>query len=111
MNIGEYKQLASLLRDNETYKVYDLAELKQLNLSLTEINPNKSTGGHAHDEADEVYFFIDGVGTIEIGGEKLKVRPGDVFTVPGGKFHKVYNEGDKILSFWTVFEKYEGRGK
>ena len=34
-----------------------------------------------------------------------------MFLVPKGNFHKVYNEGDKDLTFWTVFEKYEGRGK
>ena len=32
MDIGQYKQLAKLIRDNEIYKVYDLAELKDLNL-------------------------------------------------------------------------------
>ena len=111
MNIGEYKQLASLIRDTDVYKVYDLTQLNQLNVSLTELHIHKSTSGHAHDAADEVYFFIDGVGTIEIDGEKFKVKPGDMITVPVGKFHKVYNEGDKDLNFWTVFEKYEGRGK
>ena len=111
MNIGEYKQLASLIRDNDTYKVYDLTQLDQLNVSLTELYPHKSTSGHAHDAADEVYFFIEGMGTMEIDKDRKEVKAGDIVTVPGGKFHKVYNESDKNLSFWTVFEKYEGRGK
>src|SRR3989344_3650094 len=111
MNIGEYNQLPALIRVTVALKVFDLLHLTKQNVSLPKLLIHNSTSGHAHDAADEVYFFIDGVGTIEIDGEKFKVKPGDMITVPGGKFHKVYNEGDKDLNFWTVFEKYEGRGK
>ena len=111
MNIIQYKEQAELIRDNETYKVYDLTTLKDLNLSLTELNPGKETGGHSHQEADEIYVFIEGNGSMEIGEEKIQIKGGDVVAVPGGKFHKVFNEGDKILSFWSVFEQYEGRGR
>jgi mannose-6-phosphate isomerase-like protein (cupin superfamily) len=111
MNIEEYKQRAKLLKDNEIYKVYDLPELKNINVSLTELYPLKSTTGHSHDNADEVYVFIDGEGVMEVGGKTLKVKTGDVVLAPAGDFHKVYNQGEKILSFWAIFEKYEGRGK
>jgi len=111
MDIIQYKERAKLIRDNETYKVYDLTTLKDLNLSLTELKPGKETGGHSHKEADEIYIFIDGRGEIEIGEEKISVKGGDVVAIPGGKFHKVFNEGEKTLSFWSIFEKYEGRGK
>jgi len=109
MNIIEYKEQAKLIRNNETYKVYDLLTLKDLNLSLTELNPGKETGGHSHKEADEVYVFIDGQGRIEVGEERIAVKGGDVVAIPGGKFHKVFNEGKNILIFWSIFEKYEGR--
>ena len=111
MEIKEYKERAKLIRDNETYKVYDLTTLKDLNLSLTELNPGKETGGHSHKEADEVYVFIDGRGRIEINGDIIPVKGGDVVAVAGGKFHKVFNEGEDLLSFWSIFEKYEGRNK
>lgn len=111
MDIKQYKEQAELVRDNETYKVYDLTALKDLNLSLTELNPGKETAGHSHKEADEVYVFIDGKGRIEIGEERTSVKGGDVVAIPGGKFHKVFNEGEGILSFWSIFEKYEGRGR
>ena len=110
MDIKQYKERAELIRGNETYKVYDLSTLKDLNLSLTELNPGKETGGHSHSEADEIYVFIDGQGRIEIDKETILVKGGDVVAVPGGKFHKVFNEGKSILSFWSIFEKYEGRG-
>lgn len=111
MNILEYKERAELIRDNETYKVYDLTALKDLNLSLTELNPGKETTGHSHKESDEIYVFIDGEGRIEAGEERIPVKAGDVVAIPGGKFHKVFNEGKTTLSFWSIFEKYEGRGR
>mgnify|MGYP001619033223 CR=1 FL=1 len=111
MELKQYKEQAKLIRDNETYKVYDLTALKDLILSLTELNPGKETGGHSHQEADEVYVFINGQGRMEIDGEGFSVKGGDVAAVPGGKFHKVFNEGKGVLSFWSIFEKYAGRDK
>ncbi len=122
MDINEYKQSAKLIRDNELYKVYDLSSLNHLTLSLTELYPQKVTTGHSHNDADEVYVFIDGEGIIEVGEQKISVKAGDVVLVPAGDFHKVYNtcpaeafgearEGKKNLNFWTVFEKYSGREK
>ncbi len=112
MDIQEYKQSAKLIRDNELYKVYDLSSLNHLTLSLTELYPQKATTGHFHSDADEVYFFIDGEGIMEIGEKKFSAKGGDVVLVPAGDFHKVYNNnGEKTFSFWTVFEKYSGRGK
>jgi len=111
VNISGYKKKASLMRDTDVYRVYDLAELDHLNLSLTELKPGKETGGHAHKESDEVYVFIKGSGMMEIGEKKEKVKEGDVFIIPRGDFHKVYNKGKIPLKFWSIFEKYEGRGK
>lgn len=111
MNIIKYKKLAKLIRNNELYKVYDLSLLRNLTLSLTELNPQKSTTGHSHEETDEVYIFIEGNGKIKIGGKISIAKSGDIFLVPAGDFHKVYNKGKKILSFLTIFEKYKGRGK
>ena len=111
MNIKEYKQSAKLIRDNEIYKVYDLSSLNHLILCLTELYSQKATTGHSHNDADEVYVFIDGNGSMEVAESKFSVKTGDVILVPAGDFHKVYNDGEKTFSFWTIFEKYGGRGK
>jgi len=111
MDLLQYKQLAKLIRDNELYRVYDLPQLERLNLSLTELNPQKSTTGHSHADAEEIYVFISGEGELENGPETIAVKGGDVVLVKAGDFHKVHNKGEGILSFWTIFEKYEGRDK
>ncbi len=111
MDIKEYKKRAKPIRDNEIYKVYDLPELEKLNVSLTELYPQKSTTGHSHDSSDEVYIFIDGQGIMEMGEQRLKVKNGDLILMPRGNFHRVHNQGEEILSFWAIFEKYRGREK
>lgn len=111
MNIRKYKRLAKLIRDNEVYKVYDLPGLEDIETSLTELRPHKSTTGHSHDEVDEVYIFINGEGKMEVGKKTIKVKSGDIVPVKAGNFHRVHNQGKKTLSFWAIFEKYEGRGK
>jgi len=111
MNIRKYKRLAKLIRDNEVYKVYDLPGLEDIEISLTELRPHESTTGHSHDEVDEVYIFINGVGTMEVGKKTIKVKAGDIVPVKAGAFHRVHNKGEKKMSFWAIFEKYKGRGK
>jgi len=111
MDIERYKQLAKLIKDNEIYKVYDLSELEDLEISLTELNPRESTTGHSHAGADEVYLFIKGEGKMENGSQNIVVKAGDIVPVKKGNFHRVHNKGEGILSFWAIFEKYEGRGK
>jgi len=110
MTLKQYKKLAKLIRDNEIYRVYDLPELKHLNISLTELYPKKSTLGHSHKNVDEVYIFINGRGIMEVGKKIIKVKAGDLVPVRSGAFHRVHNKGKEILSFWAIFEKYKGRG-
>ncbi|PIZ00768.1 cupin [bacterium (Candidatus Gribaldobacteria) CG_4_10_14_0_8_um_filter_33_9] len=111
MNIKKYKQLAKLIRDNETYKVYDLSELEDIEISLTELQPHKSTIGHSHNDVDEVYIFIDGKGTMEKGKETIKVKANDIVPIKAGELHRVFNQKASNLNFWSIFEKYKGRGK
>lgn len=126
MNIDEYKKEAELIRSTDIYNVYDLKKLQNLSLSLTELYPEQSTGGHRHN-ADEVYVFISGIGQILIDiqegyparkeGDIFPLHhgyhmceAGDVFIIPRGVFHKVFNKSpDEELKFWSVFEKYAGR--
>lgn len=98
-NIG-----GKVVRDTETYIVQDNNELNNLVLSSTLLYPNKSTSGHKHDGQEEVYFFIEGHGMMEVGNETFDVHPGDVITIPDGAFHRVYNNDRVNLYFICVFD-------
>jgi mannose-6-phosphate isomerase-like protein (cupin superfamily) len=64
------------------------------------------TGGyvapHAHDVAEQVYYFTSGTGRAECGDETREVGPGDVMFVPAGVRHGLVSTGDGELSFIVV---------
>lgn len=105
VNINEIA--GKIIRDTEVYQVEDNNYLEHLVLSKTTLHPDKETKGHSHPGKDEVYFFISGEGEIQINEEKKKVSSGDIVLIPHGAFHKVFNQGNKDLTFICVFEKYQ----
>jgi mannose-6-phosphate isomerase-like protein (cupin superfamily) len=52
-----------------------------------------STLMHAHYEFDESYFILEGDVLAEVGGERSRVHPGAVITVPAGVPHTVAAAG------------------
>ncbi len=43
---------------------------------------------HYHEKTDEVYYVIDGRGTMVLDGEEIELHPGVVVYVPRGVRHK-----------------------
>ncbi|RLJ09394.1 MAG: cupin [Candidatus Aenigmatarchaeota archaeon] len=112
ISVSEFPRKVKAARDNETYSVYDLVFLDHLNVSLTVLHPGKSTKGHKHPgDEEEVYFFVQGEGEMQLDEEKFSVKQGDVVLIEKKKFHRVFNTAKKELIFLCVFEKYKGRGK
>jgi len=108
MKISDRNINGSVVRDNEVYTVIDNVYLKNLTLSKTVLNPSKRTSGHLHDDIDEIYFFISGVGRIKLDDEETLVSAGDVVLIPSGTFHQVFNDSDEYqLEFNCVFESYK----
>jgi len=105
--------------DELNYELFDLPSsksgLKHLVVSKTVLSSgkvgfqNKMTTGHRHPGKEEVYIFLKGKGRIFVGKEVFMVKPGDIVTIPSGKWHRVVTNG-KRLEFLSVFEKYGGRG-
>ncbi len=98
-NIG-----GEVVKDNETYLLRDNKFLKNLVVSSTFLKPNQSTRGHSHAGQEEVYYFVDGTGRMELDGEVFDVRDGDVVIIPDGVFHRVFNPTDRPLYFVCVFD-------
>ena len=65
----------------------------------------KMTRGHKH-KTEEIYLFLEGKGQILIGKKRLKVKKGDLVTVPINSWHRVVNKGRNDLVFLTIFEKH-----
>ena len=105
--LDEFTKTATLIRDNDKYKVYDLC-LEKLVISMTILYDGKSTVGHSHIETEEIYLFIGGNGEIQLGDKsKENVSARDIILIPSGVFHRVFNEGKDNLVFFCFLRKYK----
>jgi quercetin dioxygenase-like cupin family protein len=61
------------------------------NQSLAEatLAPGQATERHYHAESEEIYYVLDGSGTMELDGEEREVAPGDAILIPPGARHTI----------------------
>jgi mannose-6-phosphate isomerase-like protein (cupin superfamily) len=61
----------------------------------------EATGGgaHVHSGYDEVYYVLEGRGTLEMDGVVHELRPGAVAVIPAGVCHAVTAEAGSSLRF------------
>ena len=93
-----------VVKEDDRYVVKDNTTLKNLVLSSTRLNPGKETTGHKHKGHEEIYFFINGKGEMELDKDKFSVESGDIVLVKDGAFHKVYNTTKQELYFICVLQ-------
>lgn len=111
LDIKEFAGRVKPIRENEIYSVHDLEYLEHLNVSMTVLHPGKSTKGHEHEGADEVYVVMDGKGELQLDEKRFPIETGDIILIKGGQFHQTFNTSNEDMVFICIFEKYEGRGK
>jgi len=93
-----------VVKEDNRYIVKDNTLLKNLVVSSTKLNPNKSTTGHRHQGQEEVYIFTKGKGQMELDREIFDVCEGDTVLIKDNVFHKVHNNSDLTLKFTCVFD-------
>ena len=92
-----------VVKEDDRYIVKDNKMLHNLVVSSTQLNPNKQTTGHNHKGQEEVYFFVEGEGTMWLDKKAMSVKKGDVVLIEDGVFHKV-KAGPNGLYFVCVFD-------
>ena len=93
-----------VVKEDDRYVVKDNTTLNNLVLSSTRLNAKKETSGHKHKGQEEIYFFIEGHGEMQLNDDKFLVEPGSIVLIKDGVFHKVYNTSDKELYFVCVLQ-------
>jgi mannose-6-phosphate isomerase-like protein (cupin superfamily) len=59
--------------------------------------------GHHRHEPSEIYYVLDGAGTLTIGEEDHAVSAGTAAYIPGNSEHGIRNTGDGPLRFFYAF--------
>jgi len=104
MKYGNWDIGGEVVKEDDRYTVKDNKELKNLIVSSTKLNPNRSTTGHRHSGQEEVYIFVKGKGQMELDHRIFDVCAGDTVLIEDNVFHKVHNNSDFMLEFICVFD-------
>lgn len=69
----------------------------------TIILPHSTIGYHLHKGNEEIYYIVEGKGTMKVNGKKMVVSTGDAVITHSGGRHGLANTTDKELKI-LVFE-------
>ena len=58
-----------------------------------------ATTPHRHPQTEEIYYVLEGQGSMQVGDETRAVGPGDAIAIPPGALHQIRNIGPVILKF------------
>lgn len=93
------------VKDTDVYTLKDNKFGNNLTLSSTFLRANQKTNGHSHAGQEEVYYFINGEGEMQVDDERFPVKGGDVICIEDGEYHRVFNTGHLGLYFVCVFDR------
>jgi quercetin dioxygenase-like cupin family protein len=75
---------------------------ESLTAGVAELKPNGWLGLHRHTPA-EIYYVLEGCGTVTLDGIAQEVEAGSAVFIPGDCEHGIVNSGDTVLRFLYAF--------
>lgn len=78
-------------------QIRELAHTGRQSLAEATVPSGASTIRHLHRTSEELYLFVSGEGTLELGGERRDVAAGDCVVIPPGEVHGLDNPGSSPL--------------
>jgi len=87
----------------ESFTTKDGSAIRELHhtaaqsLAEATLAPGQATILHHHRLSEEIYFVLDGTGSMELDGERRHVAAGDAILIPPGGRHTLANDGEAPL--------------
>lgn len=92
--------------ESNSVRIGPLLAAKDLGYSYDVVPPGKSSCPfHSHRAEEEMFFIVQGEGTLRYGNETRKIRAGDVICCPTGgpeSAHQIINDSDAALAYLSV---------
>ena len=84
--------------------VLDRADSQTSEVFVVLLEPGEAPPLHQHDDTEQVFYILDGKGTLRIGAaeEKHPVRPGVVVRIPPKTLHSIQCTSRKPLRYLCV---------
>lgn len=76
----------------------NLFETGRMFCDLYGLEPGQSQKAHVHEDADKVYYVVEGEGLFQVGKEQQPLRTGSVVFAKAGEEHGVTNSGTGRLA-------------
>jgi len=93
--------------------VMDRAEAATSEVFVVVLEPGEAPPLHQHTDTEQIFYVLEGRGTLTIGEEKQQhpVKVGDVVRIPPSMLHSIEAEGDDPLRYLAIDCFTEGRPK
>jgi len=73
------------------------ADTKHLNFRLICYMPGSFATPHSHDDAENVFYVLQGRGIAILDGKRIPIEPGTLVFIPPKVEHEVHSTGDENL--------------
>lgn len=95
--------LANLGQSSDFFEVLQTTDRSQT--AVMTLGPGGASSGepNIHPKSDQVVLLVEGELTAEIGGEKRRMRAGDIVIVPAGTPHKFTNSGSAEAKAFSTY--------
>ncbi|GAB4239249.1 MAG: cupin domain-containing protein [Candidatus Methylacidiphilales bacterium] len=77
---------------------YRNSPVQRQSLAEARLQPGQSTTRHYHPRTEEIYYLLEGTGTMELEGATREVGRGDCIAIPPGAKHQLTNTGTGPLT-------------
>lgn len=88
-------------REDKAYK-HTFFQSSRLLVGLNCLLPGQEQALHDHPDQDKFYYILAGAGLFTVGQRQQRCGPGELILAPAGEAHGVRNDGDEMLTFFTV---------
>ncbi|MEQ6118393.1 cupin domain-containing protein [Reichenbachiella sp. MALMAid0571] len=85
--------------------VMDRSEASFSEVFVVIVEPEKAPPIHKHDDTEQIFHMLEGVGTLRIGQngeESYKVTPGDVVRIPVSTWHSIKADNGEPLKYLAI---------
>lgn len=94
--------------------IMDRSEAETSEAFLVVIEPGEDTVLHVHHDTEQIFYVLQGTGTLQIGADGPQyypVKPGDLVRIPPHAFHLVRCEGQQPVVYLSIDCFVGGRPK
>ena len=99
LNLEVFKQR---IFSKEKMRKVNLFETSNFFCDLYCLVPGQSQKPHKHDEADKIYYVLEGEAIIQVGKEEQVCSTGQMVLAPAGEEHGVRNGGRGNLTLLVI---------